>query len=464
MATSFYAILRLPPLKAGTILPFLSYFTLAALGYLLAVTTLKHSKLPLLILWGFALLLRVLLLLTSPPTLSSDVYRYIWDGHLLTHGINPYLHAVNAPLLDAYTTPLRALVNNDWMATPYLPAAQGLFALVTLIAPQNPLAFQLIMVGFDLLTGWLVYDLLKRLGRSPKLALIYLWNPLVILEFAHGAHLDAFMIFLIILTFWLLVRADQQKNPTYTTASVFSLAAATLTKGIPGILALLLVRRWGRRRVFLFGGLLLATTLPFALGAGWGLTGPLDGEGLFGALRIYSAYWNYNSGLYHWLETTISGIHTPGPVPPEQAPNAIFAAKLTIMLIMGMIVSFTTWRTWKSEKSPSLNDKAKTMRLLQSAAVLFAAYLLLTPTIHPWYITIIIPLLPFLFGDTARFRWPAIYYSMAVVFSYLTYIDPDNLREFYLVRQVEYWPLFLILLWAALSYLAQVRKMPQKPN
>ena len=128
MLTSFYAILRLPPLKAGTILPFLSYFTLAALGYMLAVATLKRGTLPLLILWGFGLLFRVLVLDASSPTLSTDVYRYIWDGHLFNARVNPYLHAVNSPLLDAYTTPLRALVNNEWMASPYLPAAQGLFA------------------------------------------------------------------------------------------------------------------------------------------------------------------------------------------------------------------------------------------------------------------------------------------------------------------------------------------------
>ena len=48
--------------------------------------------------------------------------------------------------------------------------------------------------------------------------------------------------------------------------------------------------------------LIVAVCLPFALGAGWGLTGPLDGEGLFGALRVYAAaseHWNYNGGLYH---------------------------------------------------------------------------------------------------------------------------------------------------------------------
>jgi hypothetical protein len=113
------------------------------------------------------------------------------------------------------------------------------------------------------------------------------------------------------------------------------------------------------------------------------------------------------------------------------------------------------------------------LALLQLATVPLAACLLLATTVHPWYVTLIIPLLPFLLpkkgnrplerpptaaqaalvapqaARTARFLLPWLYFSAAVSLSYLTYLDPANLREYDLVRLVEYVPLYLLLVWSA---------------
>ena len=77
-------------------------------------------------------------------------------------------------------------------------------------------------------------------------------------------------------------------------------------------------------------------------------------------------------------------------------------------------------------------------------------------TVHPWYVTLIMPLLPFLpekkkTPGTGRFLLPRLTFSMLVALSYLTYLDPANLREYSLVRFAEYVPLYLLLLWAAWS-------------
>jgi len=71
-------------------------------------------------------------------------------------------------------------------------------------------------------------------------------------------------------------------------------------------------------------------------------------------------------------------------------------------------------------------------------------YLLLTTTVHPWYVAIIIPPLPFLLPHSkeatapGRFLVPWLYFSAAVILSYLTYLDPANPREYDLVCLVEY--------------------------
>jgi len=444
-------IVFLGDLRQHTI-PFLGLYGLACLGYGTAVYWLlrgsalrlrsgqaRRRTLPLIL--GLAILFRATLLFATPPTLSDDVYRYIWDGRLTNAGVNPYAYAVESPLLDRFDSPQRALVNNSWMASPYLPAAQALFAAVYRLAPDSPLAFQVAAVFLDLLTGWLVTDLLRRLGLPPLRALIYLWNPLIVVEFAHGAHVDALMICLMMTALWALVAASS-KFP-----SVVALAAATLTKGLPALLLPVVTRRWGWRRTIVYAGLVVVACLPFALGAGWGLTGPLDGEGLFGALRIYAAHWNYNGGLYHWLEVWLSGYRTPGAVPPEVVGwGPVRAAKFVVAVALGLVL-ITVWRmSWRCDDD---------LALLRLATVPLAAYLLLATTVHPWYVTLIIPLLPFLLpkkGEATRsgcFLLPWLYFSAAVSLSYLTYLDSANLREYDWVRLVEYVPLYLLLVWSA---------------
>jgi hypothetical protein len=231
--------------------------------------------------------------------------------------------------------------------------------------------------------------------------------------------------------------------------SVVALAAATLIKGIPALLVSVVGWCWGWRRTLLYVGLVVVALVPFALAAGWGLTGPRDGEGLFGALRIYGAQWNYNGGLYHWLEVGLSGYRTPGAVPSGIVGEApIRAAKLIMTVMLGLVLIVV------ARKARGCKGDVVMLRL---AAVPLGAYLLLTTTVHPWYVTIMIPLLPFLLsaeGETSRsgrFIWPWIYLSAAVSLSYLTYLDSENLREYDWVRLFEYVPFYLLLIWAARS-------------
>ncbi len=403
---------------------------------------------------GLAVLFRLTLLFTTPPTLSSDVYRYIWDGRLANSGINPYAHAVDSPLLDRYDLPQRRLVNNEWMATPYLPAAQALFAAVYRLAPDSPLAFQVAAVLCDLLTGWMVIDLLVRLGLPRERSLVYLWHPLVIVEFAHGGHVDAWMVCLTMAALWALIALRSRL------LSAVALAAATLTKGLPALLLPVVARRWRWPYVLFYLALIGIAILPFALDAGWGLSAPLNGEGLFGALLVYSAYWNYNSGLYHWLEVLFSGYPTPGPVPQEVVGwPPVYLAKLAMSLGLGGVMVLV-WRKNRETESP--------LALLRLAIVPLAAYLVLATTVHPWYVTWIVPLLVFLLprpgtSDAAsRFLWPLLYLSLVVPLSYLTYLDPAQPRETALVRIVEYVPFFLLLAWA--GYRPLVARQRRKPR
>jgi hypothetical protein len=195
----------------------------------------------------------------------------------------------------------------------------------------------------------------------------------------------------------------------------------------------------------------------FAIQAGWGLLGELDGRGVFGALRIYLQQWNFNGSFYHWLEVSLSGVRTSGAVPlTPDTENAILVAKLISFVALALSLAITALLAWKLQ-DPTYHHRMQILNVLRLAALPTGAYLILTPTVHPWYLSLILPWLPFIYATRSkeihfrRFIWPWIYLSWSVGISYLTYINPMNLHEYERVRQIEYLPFFGLLLWASFS-------------
>lgn len=462
IAVCFTALVPLPTLRGPNVVTFLTFFIIAALAYSIALLCILKALFPLKIIWGFAIFFRLILILT-PPTLSDDVYRYIWDGHLINAGVNPYAHPVNSDTLDVYSTPLRDLVNNDWMASPYLPSAQLVFAVVEFLFSQSVLAFQLIAMLIDLATAWLIMNILRGVGLPIRYLLIYLWNPLVILEFSHGAHIvDALMILLIMVTFWILFK----NRPNINWGVPIALAAATLTKALPILLIPIFIRRLWWKKLFAYGVILVGICALVATGSGWGLTGPTDGTGLFGAIRIYLAWWKYNSSIYHWLETWISGYQTSGAVPFEILNGApVQFVRIITAALLGLVVLITLATIWIKDKPEKMGQPGQLLFLLRLATLPIGAYLLLTHTLHPWYVTFIMPFLPFLFPtnqEENHYGWfaiPWLYLSLALPLSYLSYLDPANFREFSLVRGIEYFPFYFLLAVAIIINLPRRKKL-----
>ncbi len=110
---------------------------MAAAGAWAATTPQREVDEPL-ALWiivGAAVAMRIPLLLAD-PYLSSDVYRYIWDGRVQGYGINPYQYVPAAPeLATLRESVIYPNINRaDYAATIYPPAAQLLFFLTTRVS------------------------------------------------------------------------------------------------------------------------------------------------------------------------------------------------------------------------------------------------------------------------------------------------------------------------------------------
>ena len=447
---------RYGTLRAANTPRTIAWFGLAFFAYLGLLFWAEKRGMSLTWMWIGAILFRCVLLFTT-PTLSDDVYRYLWDGHIVNKGVSPYAHAINAPELDYLDIPQRALANNPGMASPYLPAAQAVFFGVTAVFPIQPFTMQLAMIAFDLAAAAILARLLAMAALPPRRLLIYLWNPLVIVEVAHGAHIDAWMLLLALLAVYAALKklADNRKgtqiNPKIRVEfrpflSPLFLALATLTKLLPVLLLPVLFWFWNWWQRIFYGLVLVLLLVPFGLQAGWGAAGELNGRGLFGALRIYSSQWKFNSGLFYWIELWLG---KQGSAQPLLMAKGIAGFLFLLLLLVVWLLARTRIRT-----RPALR--------LMSAPLM--GYVLLTPTLHPWYVLILLAFVPFLTPakDESHWRWlfaaPWIYLSGALIFSYLTYLDPLNFGEREWVRRLEWLPTLLALFFAAVAFIALRRR------
>jgi alpha-1,6-mannosyltransferase len=230
------------------------------------------------------------LLIFTPPTLSDDMYRYVWDGRVQAEGISPYRYPPNAPeLARLRDAQIWLFINRKSVVTVYPPGAEAVFAFLWRVIPDSVRWFQLVMSGAAILAGFLLVGLLHELGRSPLRALIFLWSPLLIFEVSHSAHIDALILPLLVGAWWGRVR---EKDGLVGAL----IGLATAIKFYPALLLPALWRprhprgRWTMPLAFI--SVLIALYLPYL----W-----LDGRGVLGFLPDYLNEVFNISPLVKWL-------------------------------------------------------------------------------------------------------------------------------------------------------------------
>jgi hypothetical protein len=249
--------------------------------YLLALGVIRRSpgsRRGLAVILGVAVAMRIAVLL-APPYLSSDVYRYVWDGRVQGAGINPYRYIPADPALahlrDADIFP--RINRGNYAPTIYPPAAEAIFYGVTRIS-ERVTAMRAAMVVFEAAAVALLLSLLVGAGLPATRIIVYAWHPLPLWEFAGSGHIDAAIIAFVALALWTRRSAGWLAGP--------ALALAVLVKIYPIVVFPALWRRWNWRMPVLFAAALGLAYLPF-LGVGWGV---------FGFLPGYMAEEGFNSG------------------------------------------------------------------------------------------------------------------------------------------------------------------------
>lgn len=339
-------------------------FTLASLThgaiYLIGVVLVVRGQArprDLLLIVAVAVVLRAIAM-TVPPTLTTDAFRYVWDGRIQWHGWNPYLHVPAderlAHLRDAVIYPNVYL--KEIAVTIYPPVAEMIFFIANGIY-DGLIGIKLVMAAFEAAVVWALVRWLTLAGLPRERVLIYAWHPMPIWEFSSMGHIDAAATGLLMLG---LLAAVQRRQGLAGTL----LAMAALTKYFPLAVLPAIWRRWDWRMPLAFAVTAVVLYLPYAVGAGPKVLGflatHLDNEG-------YSAGYGFH---VIWLLRDFGIADPPGK-----------AWIIAALAILGGIAFYTFVARRRDEIKP------------EHLVLIAASFVWLTSPHYAWYFGWIVPLL-----------------------------------------------------------------------
>ena len=403
----FVAMARLGDLSVH-IPEFMALALGAGVLYFVALYALEHTPENRAVLWLLLLgaLAFRLTLFPYPPSLSTDVHRYRWDGHVQNAGWNPYAVAPTDPRLAPLRDPGWAVMPAPEIPTMYPPLSELVFRATWRVLP-GPVGFKLPFLLADLAVAAMLAGWIRSTGGRNYQIAIYAWNPLVVVEFASSGHNDALAIAGVVASLLIIRRLPAM--------STLTLTAGALSKAFPAVLLpLALVRAgWpGKWR----GWLVAVGCAALAAVCIWPFRHA--GHEFLGMLKYYQLIWrNYNSSIYPVL-LWATGSH-----------------ELAAGIGEGVVLGLALWLAVRRA------DPTRAAFLLIGTVLLFA------PNGYSWYFTWIVPLLCF---------YPSAAWLLLTVLQFLSYKIFINYRAvgdwhfdpFF--QWLTYAPFYVLLGWEIL--------------
>ena len=328
--------------RGGESLVFVPLMLLAGAAFLAAVRwfprvpSALHSR----TLWALAIALRLAMLACAP---GDDFWRYPWEGRVQNAERNPYLLSPAAPELQRLRDETWPRINHpEWCAV-YPPATELTFAALTRVS-SSVYWFKLIFIAADLLT----LALLRRLVSATDAAW-YAWNPAVIYAYAGAAHYDSLMLLAMVAAVVALERANA-RGWMWPLVSAASLGVAIALKVVP----LVLLPVWAfalRGRAWVLAASLAIPAL---------LAIPFGGvDVVLKPARDFGDITRFNE-LFVWI--------FPNPWQRNWPATLLLAVTASALI-------FILRHDWR-----------------RSTLWVMGATLILSPAMHPWYATWILPL------------------------------------------------------------------------
>lgn len=354
-----------------------------------------------------------------PPMLSEDYFRFLWDGELASIGLNPFDSTpdeIKAAGLIEGKVFMQELYDNITVLSRrhfscYPPLSQLYFLIPALISENlivSTIVLKILIIGTELIGGIYLIKLLHfmNLARS-RIWVLYL-NPLWLIEANTNMHFEGVMISLLFIAFYHMLKHRELIGSPF-------FALAIQIKLIPLMLLPFFYRFLGIKRSLLF----YASTIVIVVLIGITMINLDNYENFIVSLKLYFRVFEFNSFVLHYyLQYGWA----------EYGWNLIYAyvprlSRLAIMFIavLSLYGEITDWK-----------------KLFRRMTIAFFIYLLLSATIHPWYL---LPLLGL--GLFTNYSFPIVW-SFTIFFSYLIYGYFENQEEIRWIINTEY---AIVIVW-----------------
>ncbi len=308
--------------------------------------------------WSVAIALRLILLFMYP---GDDIWRYLWEGYIQTQGFSPYDFAPNAAELIPYRSSWWSQINHQSVSAIYPPLTQLGFWGLAAISP-SVILFKSSFAIADLLTCWLLTKKFTYLQTT-----FFAWNPLIIYSFAGGGHYDSWFI-LPLVAAWILL--DKQHNPY-----PLSFMGRGILQGIlyPLLIGISIAIKWISLPILAFLSRIALLKTNFKTAAIISFLGILpiclsalvvcspDSCSLIPTSSTFVSHGRSAEFLPHLLAKVWHG---------STKTNSIFAIPLGLITLAILL---------------------KTRSIQQFTLSFFTALLIISPIIHGWYFTWIVP-------------------------------------------------------------------------
>lgn len=382
-----------------------------------------------LIIWG---LLSRLVFALHIPYLSDDFYRFLFDGHLILQGLNPYAHLPSEAIQfvtqenTGFMKFLFEKMNSQNYYSVYPPLHQALFAWAALGGESllwNLFLLRIPLILADLGIVFFLWKLLPLYNQDQSKILLYWLNPLVIAESTGNLHFEVVVLFGILGSLWFY-----KTSQPVLSAGLWSFSIGI--KLIPAILGAFWLRVYPIYRTSKFW---IATTI-FCAVTLFPLWQANNFQHFYQSFRLYQSSFEFNASIYYVLKYLSSFWLDYNPI-------ATLGPTLNLLAIIAML-SYA----WK--KSTPIN-------LAEGFMGTYLIYLLLQTTVHPWYI---IPVI----GISLLTRYYSVLlWSGLIVFSYTAYSTSiTNESVFFLL--IQYIPFLTFAAWEFYFRPQKTRKIHEK--
>ena len=357
----------------------------------------------------FGLILR-LILLPSIPTLSDDYFRFIWDGKMVLNGISPFQYLPSEYInltSDEQLKKLAHLMNSSNYYSVYPPISQLVYALSALVKAEffSVIIMRIILISADIIAFVYLRKVLIHFKKNENLVSLYFLNPLVIIELTGNLHFEGLMMAFLLMSINYLVHSKY-----YHSAVFYSLSVGV--KLIPlmflPLLFFKLSNKW--KYAVIVTALIVIQFIPFV---DFDLL-----QKMMKSVNLYFQNFEFNASVYYvlrWIGYQIYGY------------NVIQILGVSLGLVSLISISLISY----------IN---RNQNLFTTFLLLNTIYLILSTTVHPWYL-----ILPLSFSVFTNYRF-AFIWSALIFLSYSAYKTNVYQENFWLVG-VEYVLVFCYMIF-----------------